>query len=220
MVNGRLTLEAGSATLLKILGRVTSINVRKVRWLADELGVRYEIEDWGNPVRDPRVPEFLALNPNAQVPVIVDDGFVLWESGAVMRYLARKQATPLWPDDPKVRAISDQWLTWQATELNPPWGYAVYALIRRAAGYDDENCITDSLARWGDKMRILDERLAHTGAYAAGAGFTLADIALGLSAHRWYAVPRELPEFRNIRRYYETLRRRDAGARYMTAELF
>lgn len=206
--------------MLKILGRLTSINVRKVTWLADELGIGYAQEDWGNPIRDPHVPEFLALNPNAQVPVIIEDGFVLWESGAVMRYFAEKQPTALWPADPRVRAISDQWLTWQATELNPPWGYAVRALIRKAPGHDDEAMIADSLARWGEKMRILDARLGQTGSYAVAEGFTLADIALGLSVHRWYSIPRELEPLPNVRRYYDELRQRDAGAKYMGAGFF
>src|SRR5690348_3846159 len=74
--------------MLKVLGRVTSINARKALWALDEMGVAYEREDWGVPLRDPRTPEFTKLNPNAQVPVIIDDGFVLWESGAILRYLA------------------------------------------------------------------------------------------------------------------------------------
>jgi glutathione S-transferase len=72
----------------KILGRVTSINVRKVLWAAAELGIDLEREDWGRPVRDPQVPEFLALNPNGLVPVLIEDGFVLWDSTAILRYLA------------------------------------------------------------------------------------------------------------------------------------
>ena len=82
---------------LKVLGRVTSINVRKVLWLADELGLTCEREDWGLPIRDPKVPEFLALNPNGQVPVLIEDGFVLWESSAITRYLAGRQHSPLLP---------------------------------------------------------------------------------------------------------------------------
>ena len=93
-------------TKLRILGRFTSINVRKVVWTCDELGIAYDREDWGLPVRDPNVPEFLRLNPNAQVPVIVDDGFVLWESSAVLRYLARQasEATSGPPTMPSERA--------------------------------------------------------------------------------------------------------------------
>ena len=87
--------------MLKILGRMTSINVRKVLWGADELGLSYDREDWGMPIRDPKVPEFLALNPNGQVPVLLDDGFVLWESNAILSYLADKDGRgTLLPADP------------------------------------------------------------------------------------------------------------------------
>jgi glutathione S-transferase len=117
--------------MLRILGRVTSINVRKVLWALDELGLAYGREDWGMPVRDPKVPEFLALNPNGQVPVLVENQFVLWESNAILIYLAEREGQLL-PEQLELRALALQWLGWQAAELNPPWGYAVNALIRRA----------------------------------------------------------------------------------------
>ncbi|MEO8683532.1 MAG: glutathione S-transferase [Devosia sp.] len=141
---------------IKILGRVTSINVRKVLWAADEMGLTYEREDWGLPIRDPKVPEFLALNPNGQVPVLIDGDFVLWESNAVLLYLAEcyGQGT-LWTQDPHVRARMYQWLGWQASELNPPWGYAVNALIRHTPGYDDPAKIAESMATWTVKMELL-----------------------------------------------------------------
>ena len=113
---------------LSILGRVTSINVRKVMWTCDLIGIGYEVEIWGMPHRDPKAPEFLKLNPNAQVPVIIDDGFVLWESNAIMRYLSESRRSGLWPVAVQERALVDQWLTWQVAELNAQWGYAVYAL--------------------------------------------------------------------------------------------
>lgn len=207
--------------MLKVLGRVTSINARKVLWTLDELGMPYEREDWGLPNRDPRVPEFLRLNPNAQVPVIVDGDFVLWESNAVMRYLEEKDGrNRLLPADLETRSIAEQWLQWQATELNPQWGYAVYSLLRHAPGFDDPEKVKQSLAKWAAKMAMLETRLGETGAFAAGSAFSLADIALGLSLHRWYAIPAEVPVFPAVRRYYDGLRGRSAGAAYMSAELF
>ena len=106
--------------MLKVLGRKASINVRKVLWTADELGIAYDREDWGLPLRDPNVPDFLALNPNAQVPVIVDDGFVLYESPAIMRYLCEREGdTRRLPADLRERAIVGQWLSWNGAELMP-----------------------------------------------------------------------------------------------------
>jgi glutathione S-transferase len=195
--------------MLRILGRVTSINVRKVLWTADELGLAYAREDWGLPLRDPNTPEFRALNPNAQVPVLIDGDFVLWESHAIMRYLA--EGSSLLPADARARALVEQWLGWQATELNFAWSYAAMALVRKAPGYDDAARIADSLRAWTAKMRILEERLAETGTYAAGANFSLADIALGLSVHRWFGGDFERPDLPHVSAYYERVRSRPAA---------
>lgn len=202
-----------------VLGRVTSINVRKVLWVLDELAWPYGREDWGLPLRDPRVPEFLKLNPNGQVPVLIEDGFVLWESNAIMVYLAEQDASAsLLPQDRQLKALVLQWLGWQATDLNPTWGYALNALIRRTPGYDDAARTAESVARWGAKMEVLESHLAAGEPYVTGAQFTLADIALGLSIHRWMAVPGDKKALPAIANYYERLMQRPAGARWMGPE--
>ncbi|WP_240230372.1 glutathione S-transferase family protein [Devosia lacusdianchii] len=203
--------------MLKVLGRVTSINVRKVLWALDELGLAYEREDWGLPLRDPKVPEFLALNPNGQVPVLVEGEFVLWESNAILIYLAEREGRLL-PAQLELRAVALQWLGWQASELNPPWGYAVNALIRKTPGYDDPTKVADSIARWSAKMDLLEAQLARTGAFVAGGEFTIADIAVALSVHRWMAIPAEKKAFAAVADYYERLMSREAGARWMGPE--
>lgn len=203
--------------VLKILGRVTSINVRKVLWALDELGLGYEREDWGLPLRDPKVPEFLALNPNGQVPVLIEGTFVLWESNAILIYLAEREGGLL-PDQLELRALALQWLGWQASELNPPWGYAVNALIRKTPGYDDPARIADSMARWGEKMDILEAALRGSNTGYIGAGFSIADIALGLSVHRWMRIPVEKKELPTVAEYYDRLLSREAGARWMGPE--
>lgn len=205
-------------TRLRILGRVTSINVRKVLWAAGEIGIEYDREDWGLPLRDPNVPEFLALNPNAQVPVIVDDGFVLWESNAIISYLARKHRSGLLPADFQARGLVQQWLYWQLGELNPTWGYAVNALLRKNPAYADPERIADSVAKWTAKMEILEGQLARTGAFVCGEDFSLADIALGLSVHRWFSTPFERRELPAVAAYYEAMKARPAGAPWLTAE--
>ncbi|HLV84436.1 MAG TPA: glutathione S-transferase family protein [Devosia sp.] len=203
--------------MLRILGRVTSINVRKVLWALDELGLAYGREDWGMPVRDPKVPEFLALNPNGQVPVLVENQFVLWESNAILIYLAEREGQLL-PEQLELRALALQWLGWQAAELNPPWGYAVNALIRRTPGYDDPGKIAESMAKWAGKMEILEAALAGTSTGYIGAGFSVADIALGLSVHRWMSISAKKPAFPAVGEYYERLLSREAGARWMGPE--
>jgi glutathione S-transferase len=203
---------------LKVLGRITSINVRKVLWTADELGLDYVREDWGLPLRDPNVPEFLALNPNAQVPVILDGDLVLWESSAIMTYLARRAGSPLLPADPAALAIVEQWLYWQAGELVPAWGYAVQKLIRNNPAFDDPARLSESINRWTAKMVILEAQLAKTGAYVTGASPSLADVALGLSVHRWYGAAFDKPDLPAVAAYYDRLRARPAAAPWMGSQ--
>jgi glutathione S-transferase len=202
--------------VLKVLGRVTSINVRKVLWTADELGFAYEREDRGLPIRNPRVPEFLALNPNGLVPVLIDDGFVLWESNPIMRYLAEGHEgdTRLIPGERHERALVEQWLDWQQTELVPAWAYAYRALGRKMPGYDDEAQIEKSIEHWTARMAILEKQLAGS-QYVAG-GFGLADIALGLAVHRWFSTSFEKPALPNVEGYYERLKARPAAAAHLT----
>jgi glutathione S-transferase len=207
--------EPQPAGELVILGRITSINVRKVCWTADLIGLSYRTEVWGLPHRDPREADFLKLNPNAQVPVILDDGFVLWESGAIMRYLADRHISALWPTDLKERALVDQWVTWQGTELNPTWMYAVNALLRKNPAYSDSARIEDSVARWSSAMRILEAHLRQTGAFVANGRLSLADIVLGLSSHRWFSTPFDKPDLPAVTAHYAMLKATDAGAKYL-----
>ncbi len=200
---------------LTILGRVTSINVRKVMWTADLIGLTYENETWGLPHRDPREAEFLKLNPNAQVPVILEGGFVLWESGAIMRYLAERHRSGLFPTELRERALVDQWMTWQATELNPPWMYAVLALLRQNPAYADPQRIADSIARWTIAMRILEAHLAQAGRFIANDRMSLADIAIALSTHRWVSTPFDKPALPAVTAHYEALKETAEGRRYM-----
>ena len=203
--------------MLRLLGRVTSINVRKALWALDALELDYQREDWGLPLRDPKVPEFLALNPNGQVPVLIEGDFVLWESNAILIYLAEREGRLL-PAQLEQRALALQWLGWQAAELNPPWGYAVNALIRHTPGYDDPAKVTESMQRWGKVMQILEAQLARGQGFVAGDDFTIADIAIGLSIHRWMSISAEKPALPAVEAYYERLLTREAGARWMGPE--
>ncbi|WP_296948154.1 glutathione S-transferase family protein [uncultured Massilia sp.] len=181
--------------MLRILGKATSINVRKVLWTCRELGLAFEREDWGSGFRPTQEPAFLALNPNAMVPVLVDEDadLVLWESNAICRYLAARHDTgapdSLLPAAPAARARVEQWMDWQATELNNAWRYAFMALVRASAAHADAALVAQSVALWNRHMGILARQLAHTGAFVTGATVTLADIVLGLSANRWLMTP-------------------------------
>ena len=164
--------------MLRILGKATSINVRKVLWTCEEIGIAYTHEDKGAE---------LARNPNGLVPVIVDGDFVLWESNTIMRYLANKWAAEaLLPREPQPRAGIDKWIDWQATEFNTSWRYAFSAMARRNPAFDDARQVEASLKEWARMVGIVEAQLAGTGAFIAGKAFTLADIPIGLSVNRWF----------------------------------
>ncbi|MDY0308719.1 MAG: glutathione S-transferase [Castellaniella sp.] len=197
--------------MLTILGRPNSINVRKVMWACDELGLAWQREDWGAGFRDTRAASFKALNPNAMVPVLLDKDFVLWESNSIIRYLANRQGSgALYPLDARARARVDQWLDWQASDLNRAWSYAFMARVRQSPAHADPDQIQASLHAWAGFMSVLDGHLAGTGAFVAGRDFSLADIAIGLSVNRWFETPFERPELPAITAYYERLSERPA----------
>lgn len=204
--------------MLRILGRVTSINVRKVLWAADEMRLDYEQEIWGKPYRDPKTAEFLALNPNGTVPVIIDDGFVLWESNAILRYLADKTGSDLWPAERRERAVVDQWLTWMASELNPSWAYIVPARLRNEPPDPDPARLAEAALKWTKAMGILEGHLARAGGYMANGRFSLADIVIALAIHRWQNVAFEgKPRLAAVDAYYDEMRLRPAAERYISA---
>ncbi|MDN6856088.1 glutathione S-transferase [Pseudomonas sp. CAN2814] len=195
--------------MLRILGRASSINVRKVLWTCAELNLPYEREDWGTGFRSTASAEFIALNPNAMVPVLVDGDFVLWESNAICSYLSTQYPQgELLPSAPRERALVEQWMGWQATELNNAWRYAFMARVRNSPSHTDASAIALSEAQWNHCMALLDRQLAHTGAFVTGACFSLADVVLGLSVNRWYLTPMQRPELPAVAAYYERLSER------------
>jgi glutathione S-transferase len=179
--------------MVRILGKTSSINVRKVLWTCTELGIDVEREDWGSGFRPTQDAAFLALNPHALVPVLVDGDAVLRESNTICRYLATRygdgSAASLLPRDALARARVEQWMDWQATELNNAWRYAFMGLLRDSPAHRDPAQIGASIAAWNRQMGLLEAHLAQGGEYVAGAAFSLADVVLGVSAHRWRKTP-------------------------------
>jgi glutathione S-transferase len=191
---------------MRVLGKATSINVRKVLWACEEIGIAYARADEG--------PE-LAANPNGLVPVIVDGDFVLWESNTIIRYLANKHtAEALLPSHPRRRAEVDRWIDWQATEFNTSWRYAFSAIVRRNPAFADAAQIEASRHDWNRMVGIVEGQLAATKAYVAGSSFTLADIPIGLSINRWMLTPMDKPSLPSVEAYYERLTRRPAFLRH------
>ena len=199
---------------MKLLGRIASINVRKVLWTAAQLDLALEREDWGPGFRSPKEPEYLALNPNGLIPVLIDGDFVLWESNTICRYLAtQRYATTLLPTEARARARVEQWMDWQAGELNNSWRVAFMALVRGQPAVPE--AIEASVANWNRHMAMLDAQLARTGAYVTGDDFTLADVVLGLSAQRWKNAPITRIDLPAVSAWLQRLSERPGFAEYV-----
>jgi glutathione S-transferase len=196
--------------MLKILGRKTSSNVQKVLWLCGEIGLEFERSDVGGAFGGNKTAEYLALNPNGLVPTIDEDGFILWESNAIVRYLAAKHAMgTLCPADPRRRADADRWMDWQQTVAAPPMGVLFRALLRSPPDTIEPSEIDAARRRAIAALVILDAQLART-RYVAGSALTMGDIALGFVPHRWLKMPVERSALPNLERWYRELCERPA----------
>jgi glutathione S-transferase len=197
--------------MLKVWGRNTSSNVQKVMWAVGELGLEHERFDVGGPFGKNKEPAYLAMNPNGLVPTLQDGDFTLWESNAIVRYLARNYGKPdqLEPADPKVRAKANQWMDWQISVLAPAIGPAFWGLIRTPAEKRDLAAIAASQAKTIEAMKMLDAQLGRT-KFVAGENFSYGDIPVGIMAYRYWQLVPERPELPNLARWYKALQTRKA----------
>lgn len=192
--------------MMKVYGRSDSSNSAKVYWLLDEIGMEYERIDCGGRFGGNDEPAYLAMNPHGKVPTVVDGDLVVWESNAVLRYIASQyRAVELWPDTPSGRATVDKWMDWSATALTPP-----LTRLRKTmkAGGDGIDAMTATVI---GAFAQLDAKLGLT-QHMAGNAFTIADIAAGPAVHRWFLLPVDKPDLTNLNAYYERLRARPAFA--------
>ena len=195
--------------MLKIWGRINSVNVKKAVWAIEELKLPYERIDAGMAFGVNKTPEYLKMNPMGLVPVIDDDGFILWESHAIARYLAAKHgAGSLCPTDPQVRADADRWMDWASTFAaglrNAFWG-----LIRTPADKRDQKAIDEALKRSEELARIFDGAMAGKD-YVAGKAFTMGDIPVGCHMQIWLNLPVARPKLPNLEAWYARLQQRPA----------
>lgn len=205
--------------VLKIWGRPNSINVQKVLWCCDELGLDYERIDAGGAFGTTRDPEYLALNPNGLVPTISDDGFVLWESNAIVRYLAAKYGSgTLWPESLEVRAEAEKWMDWQLGTLWASMRPVFIGLIRTPPEERDWTSIRAFREKTIQHWSILDEHLKDR-ACIAGSSFGMGEIPLGVSAYRWFQLGVDPPPMHNLEAWYHRLRNRPAFEANVTLPL-
>jgi glutathione S-transferase len=206
--------------VLRILGHPASSNVQKVLWCCGELALPFERRDIGGPFGGNRTPEYLALNPNGLVPTIDDDGFVLWESNVIVRYLVSKYASgaalSLYPTDLARRADAERWMDWQQTTLAAPMGVLFRALLRKPPTPVDDAALgaarDKACASWKMLDRALEDR-----SYVAGAELTVGDIALGNAIHRWHRLPIERPSLPRLEAWYARLCQRAAYQKHIAS---
>lgn len=190
----------------KLWGRANSGNVQKAMWALDELGLPYERVDAGGAHGVVDDPAYRALNPNGLVPVLEEEGFALWESNAILRYLAASHGGPLaLPEDVRERARVDQWLDWQTTSFMPAMRDAFWQTFR--AKEPDASLIAASVAKTERCAAVLDRHLDGR-SFMVGDRFGIADIAVGCAAHRWMSLPIEKTERPNLTRWLSVISKR------------
>lgn len=189
--------------MLRIWGRISSINVRKVVLAAQLLELPFERIDAGQAFGFVQTPQYLGKNPNALIPLIEDDGFALWESNVIVRYLCAKHSTGrLYPDALRARFDAERWMDWQQTSLNPAGRDAFLQLIRTPAAQQDPTLIARSVAATEPLLDILEMQLAHQ-PFIAGQQLGIADIPIACELHRWRGLP--IPQARrpHLDRWYD-----------------
>jgi glutathione S-transferase len=194
--------------MLRIWGRTNSINVQKVMWAVGELGRPHERIDVGGAFGGLDGAEYRALNANGRIPTIEDDGVVVWESNACVRYLAaRYSAGSLWPEDPVTRAAADMWMDWQQTTLLTDMTTVFWGLVRTPEAERDHAAIEAAAGRLGGLWRRLDNHLAGR-RYVAGDHFTMGDIPVGATCYRYHQLAIERPKLAAIEAWYGRLQER------------
>ena len=207
--------------MLKIWGRANSVNVQKLLWCCDELGLPFERVDAGLQFGRVNDPDYRELNPNGQIPTLVDGTFVLWESNSILRYLAMQYgaSSALYPSDPKLRASIDRWLDWSLSSLVPAERPVFLTLVRTPPEQRDMEALAANMKTLVARWKILDGHLQGR-FHPEGDRFTIADIVLGAFAKRWFGLEGiERPPMPSLERWYQRLTQRAAFKKYIDLPL-
>ncbi len=202
--------------MLTVWGRRSSFNVQKVLWLIGELGLTHEHVPAGGDFGGLDTPEFLAMNPHGHVPVIRDADVVVWESHAILRYLAATYGRGrFWSDNPAERSQADRWMDWSQASLQPDFLMGVFwGFYRTPEHLRDMRAVEVNVARCATHMWLLDQALARR-PYLGGEVLSLADIPAGTALYRYYGLDIERPEVRNVEAWYARVQERPAYREYV-----
>jgi len=196
--------------MLKIYGRNNSVNVQKVMWAIGELGLAHERVDAGGAFGKVDEEWYRKLNPMGRVPVLDDNGFILWESHAIVRYLSAKHSRDeLYPDDLEVRAEAEKWMDWKLSFLQPAIHNAFWGLVRTPPGERDAEAIAASAEETARIFTVLDRHLDGRD-YVAANHLTIGDIPVGAMCYRWFGLDLERPELPALKAWYDRLAGRQA----------
>jgi glutathione S-transferase len=205
--------------MLKVWGRTNSVNVKKALWAIEELGLKYERIDAGMQFGVNKTPEYLKMNPTGLVPTIEDDGFVLWESHSIVRYLAAKHsAGKLWPTDLKRRADAERWMDWTFTFQKEFQRPIFWPLVRTPPEKRDLNAI-EAARQTCIGLLAIPEATLSTREYLAGESFTMGDIPLACHVQLWMRLPIERPAQPNLKAWFDRLCARPAFKRIVDTPL-
>ena len=197
--------------MLKIWGRKNSSNVRKPLWAAQELGLAYEAIDAGGAFGLVDTPEYRAMNPNGRVLVIEDDGFVLWESNTIVRYLMARHAngTPWYPADVQARASAEKWMDWTTSSFAGPFRTVFWGVLRTPPAQQDWSAIKAAIKECEALLAMADQALASQ-PYLSGAEIGMGDIPLGSFIYAWFEMPIERTHQPHLQAWYARLKQRPA----------
>ena len=204
---------------MHIWGRLSSINVRKVVWAAQETGAPFQRTDAGAAFGVVQTPAYLRMNPNGLVPLLQDGDFTLWESNVIVRYLAaRFPDSDLMPASLALRFEAEQWMDWQQTTFNGAGRDAFIQWIRTPAEKRQPDLIQRSVQAMAPLLQLLDQRFAQR-TYMLGDHFSMADIPLGCEIHRWFGLPQPRAALPHLERWYAALCARPASRGVLDLQL-